>query len=150
MVITRNIMESRVDAIEQRVGNVEETVEQIRQLVLEQQARPQPRQGRPLGRRDQNFDDEEGSDKSRVSEESRPRHRYQNGGHGPGFYGGKRRLEIPVFKGEDAYGRLVRIERYFRLNEVCVHDKMDAVVLAMEDKALIWCQWWEEQTPLRT
>jgi len=110
-------MESRVDAIEQRVSNVEATVEQIRQLVLEQQARPQVtieqirlliqkqqprrqrRQGRPPGRRDQNSDDEEGSDNSRVSGESRPRHRYQNGGHGPGFYGGRRRLE-----GEDAYG----------------------------------------------
>ncbi|MCI35805.1 hypothetical protein A2U01_0057026, partial [Trifolium medium] len=27
---------------------------------------------------------------------------------------------------------------------------MDAVVLAMEDRALNWFQWWEEQTPLRT
>ena len=38
----------------------------------------------------------------------------------------------------------MRIERYFRLNEVCVQDKMDAVVLALEDKALNWFQWWED------
>jgi hypothetical protein len=58
-------------------------------------------------------------------------------------------LEIPIFKGDDAYGWLVRIERYFRLNGVRVHEKLDAAVIALEDKALNWFQWWEEQTPSR-
>ena len=31
-----------------------------------------------------------------------------------------------------------------------MRDKLDAVVRAMEDKALNWYQWWEEQAPLRT
>ncbi|MCI34501.1 hypothetical protein A2U01_0055721, partial [Trifolium medium] len=35
----------------------------------------------------------------------------------------------------DAYGWLVRVERYFRLNEVRMQDKVDTVVLAMEEKA---------------
>jgi hypothetical protein len=56
-------------------------------------------------------------------------------------------LEIPIFKGDDAYGWLVRIERYFRLNGVRVHEKLDAAVIALEEKALNWFQWWEEQTP---
>ena len=59
-------------------------------------------------------------------------------------------MEIPVFKGDDAYGWLVRVERYFRLNEVREHDKVDAVMIAMEDRALNWFQWWEDQTPLRS
>ncbi|CAI8612716.1 unnamed protein product [Vicia faba] len=50
--------------------------------------------------------------------------------------GSRRRLEIPIFKGEDTYGWYVRVERYFNLNGVRVRDKLDAVVLAMEDKAL--------------
>jgi len=42
------------------------------------------------------------------------------------------------------------VEQYFRLNEVREHDKLDAVMIALEDKALNWFQWWEDKTPLRT
>jgi hypothetical protein len=48
------------------------------------------------------------------------------------------------------FQQLVRIERYFRLNEVRVHEKLDAAVIALEDKALNWFVWWEEQTASRT
>lgn len=58
--------------------------------------------------------------------------------------GSGRRLEIPIFKGEDAYGWLVRVERYFYLNGVRMRDTLDDVVLAMEDKTFNWYQWWEE------
>ncbi|MCI79503.1 hypothetical protein A2U01_0100774, partial [Trifolium medium] len=47
--------------------------------------------------------------------EVRPQHRHNNGGHGNGLFGGRKRLETPLFKGDDAYGWLVRVERYFRL-----------------------------------
>jgi hypothetical protein len=30
-----------------------------------------------------------------------------------------------------------------------VHEKLDAAVIALEEKALNWFQWWEEQTPSR-
>ncbi|MCI64544.1 1-phosphatidylinositol-3-phosphate 5-kinase-like protein, partial [Trifolium medium] len=75
--------------------------------------------------------------------------RRHDGGNRLGYAGGRKRLEIPIFKGDDAYGWFVRVECYFRLNEVCMQDKVDMVVLAMEEKALNWFQWWEEQTPLR-
>lgn len=101
-------MEHKLDAMEHRLSNIEATVEQIRQLVLEQQARPQvtleqihllmqeqrPHRHRchgwPRGRRNQNYDDEGGSENNWVSVESRSSQPYQSGGHGPGFYGGKR------------------------------------------------------------
>lgn len=160
-------MENRIDTIEQRMNNFEGTMEQIRQLVLEQQSRSQVtvdqirqliqeqptrnqvRNGRPRGG-EYDDDEEEGSERSTISRDSRSRHRRHGGGNGFRFLGSKRRLEIPIFKGEDAYGWLVRVERYFHLNGVKVRDKLDAVVLAMEDKALNWYQWWEEQAPLRT
>ncbi|MCI22938.1 hypothetical protein A2U01_0044116, partial [Trifolium medium] len=41
-------------------------------------------------------------------------------------------------------------KRYFRLYDVREHDKLDAIIIAMEEKALNWFQWWEDQTPLRT
>lgn len=42
------------------------------------------------------------------------------------------------------------MERYFRVNGVKEVEKLDAVVIALEDRALNWFQWWEEQAPLRT
>ena len=155
-------MEKRVELIEQWMGNMEASMEQIRQLVLDQQARPQitvdqirqivqerrPRRHRRNG--DGDGDDDEGSDLSSASIRSRPRHRHGNDDRRGGIFGGRRRLEIPVFKGEDAYGWLVRVERYFRIYEIRTQEKVDAVVLAMEDRALNWFQWWEEQAPLRT
>ncbi|GAU45214.1 hypothetical protein TSUD_244190 [Trifolium subterraneum] len=75
--------------------------------------RPRRRQGRPR-RRLPFREDDDGSDDSRVSGESRPR--------------------VPRYQG----GRLR------------VHEKLDAVVITLEDKALNWFVWWEEQTASRT
>lgn len=55
-----------------------------------------------------------------------------------------------MFKGDDAHGWLVRVHRYFRINNVRERDKLDAVVITMEDMALNFFQWWEEHDPLRT
>lgn len=51
---------------------------------------------------------------------------------------GGRKLKIPIFRGDDAYGWIVRAERYFKLNMVDDEDKLDAVVIALDDKALNW------------
>lgn len=58
---------------------------------------------------------------------------------------GKRRLELPVFTREDAYGWIIRVERYIWLNGVREEEKLDAMVLTLEDWVLNWYQWWEEQ-----
>lgn len=162
-------MENRVENVEHRMNNMEVTMEQIRQMMIEQHSQPQmtmnqirqlirgqPRQrhrnqGRPQGRgnHDNNSDDD-GSGMSDASSVSQPRRRRNNDGNSWRFNGSRRRLEVPVFKGEDVYGWLVRVERYFRLNEIRTQDKVDAVVLALEEKSLNWFQWWKEQAPLRT
>lgn len=49
-----------------------------------------------------------------------------------------------MFNGEEAYGWIVKIERCFKMNGVREGEKLDAVVIALEDRALNWCQWWEE------
>ena len=61
-----------------------------------------------------------------------------------------RKIELPLFSGEDAYGWLARVERFFRLNAVEDDDKMELVMVAMEGEALIWYQWWEDQVPFPT
>lgn len=56
-----------------------------------------------------------------------------------------RKLEIPVFDGGEAYNWLVKVERYFLINGVEEDEMLDAVIIALDGKALNWYQWWEDQ-----
>ncbi|XP_022632756.1 uncharacterized protein LOC111240932 [Vigna radiata var. radiata] len=58
-----------------------------------------------------------------------------------------RKLDIPVFAGAEAYGWTNRLERYFRLKEVREEERMQAVIVALEGRALNWFQWWETCNP---
>ncbi|GAU46214.1 hypothetical protein TSUD_401760 [Trifolium subterraneum] len=58
-----------------------------------------------------------------------------------------RKLTIPIFDGEDAFGWTSRVERYFELRNVTEAEKIQATMVAMEGKALIWYQWWEFCSP---
>ncbi|KAF1882979.1 hypothetical protein Lal_00003161 [Lupinus albus] len=58
-----------------------------------------------------------------------------------------RKLEIPLFSGDDAFGWTHRLERYFNLKEVADEEKMQATLLALEGKALSWYQWWGRCNP---
>lgn len=89
-------------------------------------------------------DEEEEGGGSRSSE-SRSRHHLRNDSRTPSYDNGGRQLEIPVFNGDEVYGWIVNIERYFKMNAVREEERLDAVVLALEDLALNWYQWWEEQ-----
>ncbi|KAJ1429986.1 hypothetical protein SESBI_08052 [Sesbania bispinosa] len=53
-----------------------------------------------------------------------------------------RRLEIPLFSGDDAYGWANGVERYFNLKGVLEHERLQAVMVAMEGKTLSWFRWW--------
>ncbi|XP_014522130.1 uncharacterized protein LOC106778660 [Vigna radiata var. radiata] len=58
-----------------------------------------------------------------------------------------RKLDIPNFAGEEAYGWTNRLERYFQLKEVNEEERMHAVIVALEGKALNWFHWWETCNP---
>ncbi|XP_028796878.1 uncharacterized protein LOC114752313 [Neltuma alba] len=60
-----------------------------------------------------------------------------------------RKLDMPLFSGEDPLGWIFRIERYFKLNRIIDDDKLDAAVLCFENRALNWFQWCEIRSPLR-
>jgi len=51
---------------------------------------------------------------------------------------GRRKLRILIFRGDDAYGWIVRAKRDFKLNLLEDDEKLDVVVIALEDKALSW------------
>jgi len=54
-----------------------------------------------------------------------------------------RKLTIPIFDGEDAFGWTSRMERYFESEGVGDHEKIQASMIAMEGKALTWYKRWE-------
>ena len=61
-----------------------------------------------------------------------------------------RRLEIPLFQGDDAYAWVDRIERFFEIRGVPEEEWVSVAIVAMEGKALTWFRWWEETVPIRT
>ena len=54
-------------------------------------------------------------------------------------------MELPLFDGGDALGWLVRIERYFAINNIAGEERMELVLIALEGRALNWYQTWEDQ-----
>lgn len=57
-----------------------------------------------------------------------------------------RTLEISLFSGEDAYGWVTQLERYFQLKGVTEEVRLQAIVVAMEGRALRWYQWLDSCT----
>ncbi|XP_019459944.1 PREDICTED: uncharacterized protein LOC109359703 [Lupinus angustifolius] len=58
-----------------------------------------------------------------------------------------RKLEIPIFGGEDAFGWVQKLERYFSMRSISESEKMRATLVALEGRALSWYQWWEGCNP---
>ncbi|XP_073225764.1 uncharacterized protein [Cicer arietinum] len=54
-----------------------------------------------------------------------------------------RKLEIPVFSGEAAFGWVQKLERYFLIRDVTNEEKMQATMVAFDGRALSWYQWRE-------
>ncbi|KAF7812804.1 Retrotransposable element Tf2 [Senna tora] len=61
-----------------------------------------------------------------------------------------RKLELPLFDGDDAVGWLFRVERYFSINRMKDEDKLEAVAVCLEGRALNWLQWIETRVEMRT
>ena len=60
-----------------------------------------------------------------------------------------RKIDIPLFQGDDAYAWVDHIERFFEIRGVPEEEWVSVAVVAMEGKALTWYRWWEETVPLR-
>ena len=54
---------------------------------------------------------------------------------------GGRKLEVPTFNGADTNGWLVRMDRFFRVSNIPVGEKLDYTVLGLMGKALTWFKW---------
>jgi hypothetical protein len=54
-----------------------------------------------------------------------------------------RNTEVTVFNGEDVFGWTNQVERHFQSKEMNDTEKLQAVMVAMEGKALTWYKWWK-------
>lgn len=51
-----------------------------------------------------------------------------------------RKLDMPIFKGVDLDGWILRIKRYFNFYRLSETEKLEAVLVALEGDALRWFQ----------
>lgn len=149
MVNTRAQMEHRIENVERNVTEMRTVVDQLRELMLHQERRRSRgrshtprRRHRTEGRVSDPSPDDSRSSHSVVfrHNDDSPRRRIRTG----------RKIDLPLFNGEDAHGWIVRVERFFSLNHIDDGEKVKLLVIAMEDRALNWFQWWEEHAPERT
>lgn len=49
-----------------------------------------------------------------------------------------RRLELPIFNGDDPLGWMFRVECYLTINKISKQDKLDAAIVSLKGKALTW------------
>ncbi|GJT27690.1 hypothetical protein Tco_0907965 [Tanacetum coccineum] len=67
-----------------------------------------------------------------------------------GFEHRMRKLKMPAFEGEDAYGWIYRVERYFEIQGLPQQEQLRVAVLCMEGEALSWYRWSEGRTPFHS
>ena len=138
MVTTRAAaMEARVEALEQKLEAQDRVLESISQQLS--QLLNARREESPTG-----------SDNGRRSQEWGSTRHGGEASHNPPRLDLGRKIELPVFCGEDAYGWLTHVERYFCIQGVDDDDKLEVVLVALEGEALVWFQWWEDQVPCPT
>lgn len=52
-----------------------------------------------------------------------------------------KKLDLPLFSGENPDGWIMRAERYFKFHRLTEDEKVEAAVVALEGEALLWFQW---------
>ncbi|KAL5575524.1 hypothetical protein UlMin_017223 [Ulmus minor] len=57
-----------------------------------------------------------------------------------------KRLELPLFEGDDPFGWVFRADRYFAVNGIAEGEKVYAASVCLEGPALNWFQWVDSQT----
>lgn len=58
-----------------------------------------------------------------------------------------RKIEIPVFDGENAESWVLRVEQYFELGSFTEEEKLRAVRMCFDDETLMWYRWERERNP---
>lgn len=60
-----------------------------------------------------------------------------------------RKLDMPIFDGNDPDGWILRVERYFEFYHLTENEMLESVAVALEGEALRWYQWEQNRHPIR-
>ena len=80
-------------------------------------------------------------------------HRIDTGINGTNFRANDyrfKKLNILIFDGDDAYGWIYRMERFFKIQGVEASDQLQVAELCLEGEALSWYCWSEGRSPFRS
>lgn len=58
-----------------------------------------------------------------------------------------RKLDLPLFSGDEAFAWVDRLERFFEVRGVPIDERMNVAVVALEGQALAWYRWWVTSIP---
>nr|GEW55911.1 hypothetical protein [Tanacetum cinerariifolium] len=61
-----------------------------------------------------------------------------------------KKLKMPIFDGEDAYGWIYRMERFFKIQGVEALEQIQVTKLCLEGEALLWYCWSEGRSPFHS
>nr|ACY01928.1 hypothetical protein [Beta vulgaris] len=89
-------------------------------------------------------------------DERRDERRENDDGEGEGFGGGFRgggswrakKLDLPVFSGNNPDGWIIRAERFFQFYRLTEDEKVEAAVVSLDGEALLWYQWENRRRPI--
>ncbi|CAH1451320.1 unnamed protein product [Lactuca virosa] len=74
---------------------------------------------------------------------------YKNKGGGRQM-GEFRKLKAPIFEGEDAFGWIYKVKRFFEIQDIGVRDRLKAATICLDGKALAWFRWSQARNPFRS
>lgn len=140
-------MENIIDNLEKEVGTVKEDLGNVKEYLLEMRELLRLREEREQEKDKEkeksatsgnpNRNEGSSSERNRNGETTREERRIK-------------KLELPIFNGDDPYGWTFRADRYFDVNQFEESERVEAAVVCMEGRALNWYQWTESRTPIST
>lgn len=60
-----------------------------------------------------------------------------------------KKLDLPMFDGENPDGWILRAERFFNFYKLAEEEQVEAAIVALEGDALLWFQWENNRRPIR-
>lgn len=140
-------MENRMEGLEKEMGTIKEDLGNIKYYLLElrelmrlkdgNEASQSPDKGKIAMAENSNNGENRVYDQTREIEITKEDRRIK-------------RLELPVFNGEDPYGWTFKADRYFNINRYEAAERVEATAVCMEGRSLNWYQWVESWLPIQS
>lgn len=145
--MVKSKMESRIEGLEREMGTFKEDLGNLKEYLLEMRELMRLRDEKEDARNREKETTATAENSNGGGEDSRERTRRDDQGKEERKI---KRLELPVFNGDDPIGWTFRTDRYFHVNRFEEEEKVEAAAVCMEGRALSWYQWEDSRAPIQT